>query len=335
MYKQLKNDFLVELDKVDIDADVMKLVIQCLNVAAKDYDISRKETAIVVYEHDKLPTLAKTYLVSLAVEGYSEQTLYNYTKNLENFFKSVQMAPESVKTNDIRVFLYKYQQERGVSNRTLDKVRGTISSFYKWATIEEYIVKDPTLALGKIKYEKKERQPCTQRDMEYLRLACKSKKDKAVIEMLYSTGCRISELARLKKDDVDWQDKTVKLFGKGQKHRTSFLNAKAEVALKEYLDTRVDDGDGLFVSDRRPYKQLQKDGLAKIVRLIAERAHDHVTKPIHPHIFRHTLATRMLENGASLASIQQVLGHDNINTTMIYAHTTLANVKLDHLKAAV
>ncbi|MBR5583208.1 MAG: tyrosine-type recombinase/integrase, partial [Lachnospiraceae bacterium] len=282
-----------------------------------------------------MPDVAKLYLISRKVEGFAEGTLYNYEKGLYNFFKAVQKSPQEVTSVDVRVYLYKYQEERGVTNRSLDKQRSYLSSFFKWAEVEGYIEKNPMSGIKQIKWDAKEKAPCTQVDLEYLRMACDNPKHRAILELFYSSGCRIAELANLKISDIDFKNGTVLLFGKGKKYRTSFLNAKAEVALKEYLAARVDDSDALFVSDRRPYKPMQVDGIRRIIRLMEEATKDNLSVHVTPHIFRHTLATTMIENGADVTSVQQVLGHSNINTTMIYAHKSLAHAKADHRKAVV
>ena len=335
MYEQLKNDFMLQLfDNTDLTDVQIKEVIRHLDIVAYDYDVSRKETSLVVYNQE-LPYLAKMFIVCKKVEGFSDGTLYNYTRYLNLFFFAVQKSPEQVCANDIRVYLYKYQEERKVSNRSLNKVRDCLASFYKWMYVEGYIQKDPMIAIKQIKYEKKERKPITQIELEYLRRACETKKQTAILEMLYSTGCRIGELAILKKSDIDWHEKTVHLFGKGQKHRVSFLNAKAEVALKAYLESRTDNNEYLFVSDRKPYNQMHTSGIQKIIREIAERSGNEVQNKVTAHVIRHTTATRMYENNTDIGTIQTVLGHSNINTTMIYAHNSFENVKIAHKKSVV
>lgn len=149
---------------------------------------------------------------------------------------------------------------------------------------------------------------------------------------MYSTGCRVSELANLKKSDIDWDKKSVHLLGKGNKHRTSFINAKAEIALKDYLAVRKDDNDSLFVSDRRPHKPMGKDGLEKIVRNISKRANENMNKKVTPHVLRHTMATTAIQNGMPVEDIRELLGRAKIDTTMIYAKTSLASVQAGHKK---
>lgn len=335
MYNQLKNDFIMELDKrINLDNDQLEIILDSLDYVAFNYEVQRKQTQIVLYNNE-LPQLAKIYIVSKSVEGYSKDTLYNYTRMLTKFFFTIQKSPEQVTTNDIRVYLYMYQQERNISNRSLDKIRDTISGFYKWMYVEGYIDKNPTLAIKNIKYEKKPKEACTQIELEYLRKSCVTLKQKAILEILYSTGCRVGELVILKKEDINWDNKTIHLFGKGKKHRISFINAKAEVALKEYLASRKDDREWLFVSDRYPYNQMHTDGIQKIIRQICERAGDKVQKNVTPHILRHTMATRIVENNSDLVSVQKILGHSNINTTMTYIHSTLDNAKTQHANSIV
>lgn len=335
MYEQFKNDVLLQLVKdQNFSQEQIKLLLCHLDVVKNDYEITKKELAITVYNQE-LPKLVKMFLVCKKIEGFSDGTLYNYNKHLTNFFFMVQKAPEQITANDIRVYLFNYQQTRGISNRSLDKVRSCLASFYSWMTVEGYIEKNPMLAVNKIKYEKTPKKPCSQIDLEYLRMACKTPKQKAILEVLYSTGCRVGELVILKKDDIDWHEKTVHLFGKGKKHRTSFINAKAEVALKEYLDSREDDNEWLFVSDRYPYDQMHVSGIQKIVREMANRAGDNVNKKVSPHVLRHTFCTTAIEHGASITSVQKMAGHSNLNTTNQYIHVSLDSTKADHLKAII
>lgn len=333
MYEQFKNQFIMLLSDSFSPEEIGAIAMQ-LDIAAYDYDIKKKETSVVVY-NSELPKLVKTYLVCKKLEGLSDQTLYNYGHYLQIFFFELQKAPEQVTTNDIRVFLYQYQEKKKVSNRTLDKYREYISHFYQWAYDEEYLDKNPARTIKPIKYEVKPRQALSQIELEYIRRSCVTLKEKAIIEVLYSTGCRVSELARLKKSDIDWNEKSVHLFGKGNKHRTSFINAKAEVAIKDYLATRTDENDSLFVSDRKPYNPIKKDALEKIVRNISRRAAGKVDKRVTPHVLRHTTATTAIRNGMPVEDISKLLGHSKIDTTMIYAKTSLANVQAGHKKYIV
>ena len=166
-------------------------------------------------------------------------------------------------------------------------------------------------------------------------MTCQSIKEKAIIEFLYSTGCRVSELSNVKKDDINWNEKSVHLFGKGKKHRTSFINAKAEVVLLQYLNDRDDDCEYLFVSSRKPYRRMHKEGIEKIVRNISARASTLTGKHITPHVLRHTTATIALRSGMPITDISKLLGHEKIETTMIYAKSSIEDVQAGHKKYIV
>ena len=335
MYEQLKNEFLTHLaEDPNFTVDQINVILTYLDISASEYDINKKETALTVYNHD-LPPIVKTYIVCKKIEGFADGTLYNYTKHLQNFFSATQIAPEKITANDVRLYLFNYQNEREISNRSLDKIRNCLSAFYNWMHAEGYIDRNPMTTVQKIKYERKAKTPCTQMDLEYLRLACKTKKQTAILEVLYSTGCRVGELVNLKKSDIDWNEKTVHLFGKGKKHRSSYLNAKAEVALKEYLLERTDDNDALFVSDRAPNNPMHVCGIQKIIREINERASENVHKKVTPHTLRRTMASTMIQRNCSVDIIQTILGHENINTTMVYAQNTKENVKYEHMRCVI
>lgn len=335
MYEQMKNEFIMQLTtRCNFETNEIQSILDCLDYSVFNYDVHKKETQIIPYSFE-LPELCKMFIVCKKVEGFADGTLYNHTRFLTKFFFTVQKAPEYVTSNDIRAYLYMYQKERGISNRSLDKVRASISAFYHWMHVEGYVDKNPCVAISKIKYEKKPKEACTQMDLEYLRRACKTLKQKAILEVIYSTGCRVGELVVLKKSDIDWDKKTVHLFGKGKKHRISFLNAKAEVALKEYLNSRTDDKEWLFVSDRKPHDQMHVCGIQKIMRQICERTGDNINKNVTPHILRHTCASVLANNNANLISVQKILGHSSIQTTINYIHTSMDSAYADHLKAIV
>lgn len=329
MYQQLRNDVLVALDgrdKVSIGE-----VIRVLDVASEGYEIRRKELGLVVYDGD-LPSVAKIYLVCKKMAGLTDGTLFNYRLILKNFFDIVQKPVRNITTNDIRMWLYTYQQDRNVGNRTLDKYREGVNRFFTWALEEGYVSSNPAKNIEAIRFETKQRQALSQIQLEYLRKACRSARDLAIIEVFYSTGCRVSELASMKKSDIDWRELSVHIFGKGRKHRYSFLNAKAEVALRAYLDSRTDDSEYLFVSVKRPYNRLHKDGVESIIRGISKRAD--LGKNVTPHIIRHTTATIALHNGMPIEDISKLLGHESVDTTMIYAKTSLESVHACEKRAA-
>lgn len=255
--------------------------------------------------------------------------MYLYGVVLTDFFRTIQKKPETVSANDIRVYLYLYQKNHKISNRTLDCRRTIICGYFNWMAAEEYICKNPAINIPPIKYERKHKKAMTQLDLEKVRSACKTKREKAIVEMLYSTGCRVTELERLNISDVNFETKEVFLFGKGDKHRTSYLNAKAEVALKDYLNERNDKNPSLFVYDREPHSRLKKSGIELIVKKILERTSD-VSTHVTPHVFRHTTATTALDRGMNIVDVSKLLGHQKVETTMEYITTNSESVKNDH-----
>lgn len=334
MYEHLRNDFLCEASKSGLSPEALEQALQALDMVADQYEVRRRETALAVYG-EEIPEIVKVYLVCKKMAGLSEKTLETYMRMLRIFFQAVRKPVEFITPNDIRVYLFAYQRERGCSNRSLDKYRGYLSSFFAWAADEGYLTRNPMKTIPVIKYEKKPRQNLTQLELEYLRDGCKSARDRAIVEVFYSTGCRVSELAGLKKADVDWDTRAVHLFGKGRKHRTSYLNAKAEVALRSYLATREDDCEYLFVSERKPHRNISEAAIEKVIRKINGRSAFNISKPVTPHVLRHTTATIALQSGMPIEEISKLLGHENISTTMIYAHASLESVRSGHQKHIV
>ena len=332
-YEQMKNQFLVELNKViPMSADNLNLVASALDVAACKYDVELKE-APQQSDDNIVPAMLNTYLIVKKTEGLSEGTLENYERVLKGFFTWAKKKPEEVTANDIRMYIYEYQQAHNVSGRTLDKYREMICWFFGWAHMEEYIQKNPARAVKAIKHEVKERSSLSQMELEYLRMACETKRDKAILEFFYSTGCRISELLIVQKDDIDWHSETVCLFGKGKKHRTSYINAKCKVALQEYLAQRNDDSPYLFVSERKPYTNVTKGAVERVIRLLGEKSK--VEKRVTPHMLRHTTATQAANNGMAIQDVSRLLGHANVATTMIYAKISQTKVHAEHQRCVI
>ncbi len=333
-YEQLRNAFLTEIvgEIPSVDAGVLEKLGVALDRAAYRFEVQRKETTLTIYE-DPVPELVKIYIVVKKTEGRADGTLENYTRVLCSFFRWFRKQTADVASNDIRMYLYEYSRSRKVSDRTLDKYREVICWFFKWAYDEEYIPRNPARAIKAIKFETKERQALSQMELEYLRMACRTVRDKALIEVFYSTGCRVTELTRLKRADVDWQAGTVHLFGKGKKHRTSYLNAKAVVALKHYLDRRNDDSEMLFVTERAPHRPLSKESVELAIRAVSARAG--LGRRITPHVLRHTTATQAVNSGMPIEDVSKLLGHASVATTMIYAKTSHAKVQSEHLRCVV
>ena len=277
-----------------------------------------------------LPECYEAFFVCKKIEGSSDKTLSLYMLRLNHFFKTLNKPLREITANDVRAYLYTYQKEHGVSNRTLDGIRSALHSFFSWSSGEGYIEKNIMLVVKPIKYERRQRVPLSDYELEQLREACVTKRDKAIIEVFYSTGCRVDELIKLDKQDVDFAKGEVQLFGKGSKHRVSYLSAHSAIALNNYLNSRLDNNDALFVSERSPHNRLTKAGIEKIVRELGEKSG--IQRRVYPHLIRHTTATMALQRGMDVTEIQRLLGHSNVATTMIYAKVDQNNVKTSHKK---
>ena len=329
MYEQFKNEFTTQLVLSGVPKNSVQNILFCLDLTSYNYDIKPKDTQLVPYNNE-LPKLAKQFLVVESIKGLSDLTLYNYKRFLEIFFFNVKKQPEQVRRMDIEAFLYWYKKTRGISDRSLDKVLDCLKSFYRWMYDSEYIERDPARPIESIRYEVVPREALTEEELEIVRRCCKTLKEKAIVELLFSTGCRVAELVNMKIADIDFHEKTVKIFGKGKKHRIGFISVRAEFALKDYLNGRTDTNAFLLVSDRRPHGQMSKAGVQKIIRQLAARTK--LNKNISCHTFRHTTATILLSRGMSVDVIQKVLGHEQISTTMIYAQISMKNVKAEYQK---
>lgn len=325
-------EFMTKLDGKVSEED-MRIILRELEVFSGDYDIQKKETEIVEYQEPELPECYKVYLISKKIEGLSKETLKTYDLYLQDFLRTLRKPVSEISANDIRIYLYEYQRIHGVTNRTMDGKRLVINTFLQWCCDEGYIAKNPCKQIHPIKYEAKMREPLTGVEMELVRDACRTYREKAIIETFYSTGCRVSELVRLDRSDVNFQTGEIHLFGKGNKHRVAYINARAEVALKKYLFSRLDDDPALFVSERKPYHGLGKTGVEKIVRDIGERSG--IGRRLYPHLIRHTTATDALERGMDLVDLKEIMGHEKMDTTLIYAKTCKENVKYNHKRCVV
>lgn len=323
---ELLNDLMVELNG-NIPDDQLELICNKLRACAQSYSINRVGTEVATIEG--YPRELEIFLVAKKIEGRSSGTLNLYKSRLEDMFRVIGKRTQDMSSNDLRLYLYNYQANSNISDRTLDGCRLTLSSFFKWCYDEGYIDKNPCASIRPIHYDAKPREPLNDIEMEMLRKGCVTPRDFAVVETLYSTGCRCSELCGIDKDDVDLTSREVKLFGKGKKYRSSYLSARGVIAVKEYLDSREDTNPALFVSTRKPYNRMSNGGIEWIVTCVATRAG---VDNVYPHRIRHTFATDALDSGMDITDVQTLLGHSSIDTTLIYAKVNPAGVQHSHHK---
>lgn len=322
MYEHLRNALLMELQP-HFDSSTIDLILNKLDKVVADYEITEKVTSLAVIDDD-MPRIAKTYLASKKLEGATDATIDNYGTILKIFFGAVRKQPQEIETNEIRLFLATYQMNKGVSNRTLDKYRQVLNAFFTWCTNEEYITKNPCKNIKEIKYEAKPRHPLSRIELEKLRRACKDTRDLALVDVLYSTGCRVSELVNMTFEDLSGNE--ISIVGKGRKHNTVYLNANARISLDEYLKIRKGDSHYIFVSDREPHNKLSVRSVENRLNLLGKE----LGFRVFPHKIRHTTATNAKKNGMPLENIQKMLGHSNISTTLIYAEISENEVATAH-----
>ena len=329
MYEHLRNDFLMEISSV-VDPAQADRILAALDKVAENYSIAERETSLAVVD-DETTKLIKIYLSSKKLEGLSDLTIKMYANRLRIFFDMVGHKPEEVEPNEIRLFLFQYQKLRGLSDRTLDKFRQILNAFFAWCVNEEYISKNPCRNIKEIKYEAEPRKSLTRFQLERLRRTCRTKRELALIDVLYSTGCRVAELVNMKFSDLDWTENSVRIIGKGKKHNIVYLNTNAQISLTEYLEERRGESEYIFVTERKPYKKLSARSVQHILGVMAQK----LNFDLSPHVLRHTSATLALQSGMEITQVQKMLGHSSVSTTQIYAETSQEDVANSHRRYVI
>lgn len=300
-------------------AQAVKTVIS--SVASK-FEISLKE-----YEKTDLLDnngLLQKFLDAKNIEGCSSKTTAYYHKTLRGMIDSLGKSLITVDTDDLRRYLSDYQRKNGSSKVTIDNIRRIISSFFSWLEEEDHILKSPARRIHKIKTDKIVKEVYSDEELEKMRDSTTNLRDLALIDILTSTGMRVGELVTLDKADIDFQNRECVVFGKGNKERKVYFDARAKIHLEEYLESRTDTNDALFVSLRQPHSRITINGVESRLKTIGDSLG---IKKVHPHKFRRTLATAAIDKGMPVEQLQRLLGHERIDTTMEYAMVKQSNVK--------
>lgn len=269
----------------------------------------------------------KLYLEAKKIEGCSERTLQYYRVTIEKLLRKIEEPIRKINTEQIRAYLSEYQQINNCSKVTVDNVRRNISSFFSWLEEEDYILKSPMRRIHKIKTKQQVKEIISDEAIERLRDSCCCPRDLAMIDLLYSTGIRVGELVNLNISDINFEARECVVFGKGDKERKVYFDAKAKLHLQDYLKTRTDDNQALFVTLDSPYARLKISGVEIRIRELGRSLN---LNRIHPHKFRRTMATRAIDKGMPIEQVQKILGHSQIDTTMQYAIVNQNNVKSSH-----
>ena len=322
--------------KEEITNAVLQKMLHILNNAQllvlREAVLEALET-VEITRTDASPTLESSslsaFISAKRVEGCSEKTLRYYQRTIEAMVETLQKAPEHISTADLRDYLTDYQRQRKSSKVTIDNIRRILSTFFSWLEDEDYIVKSPARRIHKVRTAKVVKDVYSDEDLEQMRDHCGSLRDLAMIDLLASSGMRVGELVTLNRDDIIFSERECVVLGKGNKERIVYFDARTKIHLQNYLQSRVDDNPALFVTLRSPHERLQIGGVEARLRSLGQRLG---IPKVHPHKFRRTLATAAIDKGMPIEQVQQLLGHQKIDTTMHYAMVKQQNVKNAHRK---
>ena len=270
---------------------------------------------------------AKMFIAAKRIEGCSERTLNYYETTIKTMVDKLSKKVNSIETEDLRNYLSEYQAKNNCSKVTIDNVRRILSSFFAWLEDEDYIMKSPVRRIHKVKATQTVKETYTDEELEEMRDACVEMRDLAMVDFLASTGVRVGELVNLDRVDIDMQERSCVVLGKGGKEREVYFDARTKIHLQNYLNTRTDNNPALFVSLLRPYDRLKISGVEIRLRELGKRIN---IKKIHPHKFRRTMATKAIDKGMPIEQVQVLLGHRKIDTTLQYAMVNQNNVRNSH-----
>ena len=274
-------------------------------------------------------SILSLFISSKKVEGCSEKSLKYYFSTIDTLFKKLSKKVTEISTNDLRFYLSDYQESKNSSKVTIDNIRRIFSSFFSFLEDEDYILKSPVRRIHKIKTPRIIKEILSDEEIEILRDNCKEIRDLTLIEILSSTGIRVGELVKINRKDIDFHERSCIVTGKGNKEREVYFDARTKIHLKQYLKTRTDDNEALFVSLSKTHQRLSIGGVENVLRKLGLKTQ---INKVHPHKFRRTLATMAIDKGMPIEQVQKLLGHVKIDTTLHYAMVNQANVKIAHRK---
>ena len=280
------------------------------------------------YENAEEIDYLDLFLAAKRIEGCSDKTLTYYRNTIQQMLDRIGKTVCSIVTEDLRIYLSEYQAEKESSKVTIDK-RRIFSSFFAWLEDEDYIIKSPVRRIHRIKSASTIKETYTDEQLEVMRDSCDNLRDLALIDILASTGMRVGELVLLNREDISFDERECVVFGKGDKERMVYFDARTKLHLQNYLDSRIDENEALFVSLKAPYKRMQIGGIELRLREMGKKLN---IEKVHPHKFRRTLATVAIDKGMPIEQLQKLLGHQRIDTTLQYAMVKQSNVKIAHRK---
>lgn len=318
--KEIVQQMLPHLD----NAQLQKLQ-EVLEHSLYNCEISGKVTEA----EDDSQKLIDSFVYAKRIEGCSEKTLKYYRTTIEAMTEAIDKGVRHMQTDDLRTYLTEYQEKYGSSRVTIDNIRRILSSFFSWLEDEDHILKSPVRRIHKVKTATNIKETYTDEELEKMRDNCEELRDLAIVDMLASTGMRIGEMVLLNKADINFNERECVVFGKGDKERVVYFDARTKIHLQNYIDSRIDDNPALFVTLRAPYTRITIGGIESRLREMGKNLE---IEKVHPHKFRRTLATMAIDKGMPIEQLQKLLGHKRIDTTLQYAMVKQSNVKQAHRK---
>ena len=325
--EDILNDIVSGIKDVLSD-EQLKLVNSSIKDVLAKYEINKKASNEERREKENTELL-ETFLSAKKIEGCSDKTIHYYQSSIFKLLKGLSKCIKEICTNDIRRYLAEIQERNGLSKVTIDNLRRIFSSFFSWLEDEDYIAKSPVRRIHKVRTDTLVKEVLSDENIETLRDSCKESRDLAMIDLLLSTGVRVGELVKINRADIDFQERQCKVFGKGNKEREVYFNARTKIHLQRYLESRTDDNPALFVTLSKPHTRLTISGVEVRLRKMGKVVH---IDKVHPHKFRRTLATMAIDRGMPIEQVQKLLGHVRIDTTLHYAMVNQQNVKIAHRK---
>ena len=325
--EDILNDIVSGIKDALSDKQLMQVSNSIKDVLAK-YEINKKASNEERREKENTELL-ETFLSAKKIEGCSDKTIHYYQSSIVKLLKGLSKCIKEICTNDIRRYLAEIQEKNNLSKVTIDNLRRIFSSFFSWLEDEDYIAKSPVRRIHKVRTDTLVKEVLSDENIETLRDSCDEPRDLAMIDLLLSTGVRVGELVKMNRDDIDFQERQCKVFGKGNKEREVYFNARTKIHLQRYLESRTDDNPALFVTLSKPHTRLPISGVEVRLRKMGKVVH---IDKVHPHKFRRTLATMAIDRGMPIEQVQKLLGHVRIDTTLHYAMVNQTNVKMAHRK---
>lgn len=328
----MKQEIIMEIEQSllnYLDNSQMKVLHDVLERCLNEVEISSTdENSRSICEYSNMELIEK-FISAKEIEGCSERTTQYYKSTLVKMNEKMNKGITHMNTDDLRTYLVDYQKMNNCSKVSVDNVRRNLSSFFSWLEEENYILKSPMKRIHKIKTDKVIKETYSDETLELLRDNCECLRDLAIIDILASTGMRVGELVKLNINDIDFENRECVVFGKGNKERPVYFDARTKIHLKNYLNSRKDKNSALFVSLDAPHDRLQISGVEIRLRQLGRKSG---VQKVHPHKFRRTVATKAIDKGMPIEQVQSLLGHSQIDTTMHYAMVNQNNVKESHRK---